>query len=200
MVSNSARADPAGTAGSARPLAQRRPLGDRVFQGLALWAGLLVLAILVLIAVATMQQSTSWFSKEGITGIFSVTWDVGKLQFGALTFIYGTAITALIAVILAVPVSLCIALLLTEVVRHRWARPIVYVIDLLAVVPSVVWGLWGILVFAPWVQPKIYAPIASGLTGIPVLGDLFGPGSTGAVYGASLFTAGLILAFMITPI
>ncbi|MGB6456854.1 MAG: phosphate ABC transporter permease subunit PstC [Streptosporangiaceae bacterium] len=200
MTSRSATADPASPAGSARALTKRRPIGDRVFHGIALTAGLLVLAILLLIAITTTQQSTSWFSHEGISGIFSVTWDQQKNQFGALTFIYGTAITALIAVILSVPVSVSIALLLTEVVPHRWARPIVYVVDLLAVVPSVVWGLWGILVFAPWVQPHVYAPIASGLTGVPVLGNLFGPSSTGAVYGASLFTAGLILAFMITPI
>jgi phosphate transport system permease protein len=200
MVSGSTRADPAGMAGSARGLTAPRPLGDRVFQAVALAAGLLVLAILVLILVSTTQQSTSWFSKEGITGIFSVTWDQAHLKFGALTFIYGTAITSLIAVILAVPVSVAIALLLTEVVPYRWARPIVYVIDLLAVVPSVVWGLWGFLVFAPWIQKSVYTPISSGVKGVPVLGNLFGPGTNGAVYGTSLFTAGLILAFMITPI
>jgi phosphate transport system permease protein len=71
----------------------------------------------------------------------------------------------------------------------------VYVVDLLAVVPSVVWGLWGILVFAPWLQ-HIYTSVGSGLNGVPVLGALFGP----PVSGASFFTAGLILAFMITPI
>ena len=96
---------------------------------------------------------------------------------------------------MAVPVSVGIALLLTEVVPYRWSRPIVYVIDLLAVVPSVVWGLWGILVFAPWIQ-HIYASIASGVNGIPVLDSLFGPPTS----GASFFTAGIILAFMITPI
>jgi phosphate transport system permease protein len=200
VVSNSARADPAGNAASARALRRPRPLGDRVFQALALLSGLLVLAILVLILASTTQQSTSWFSHEGISGIFSTTWSVQKDQFGALTFIYGTVITALIAVILSVPLSVGIALLLTEVVPYRWARPIVYVVDLLAVVPSVVWGLWGYLVFAPWVQPHVYAPIAAGLKGVPVLGSLFGPSTSGAVYGTSLFTAGLILAFMITPI
>ena len=101
----------------------------------------------------------------------------------------------MIAIIIAVPVSVGVALLLNEVVPYRWSRPIVYVIDLLAVVPSVVWGLWGILVFAPWIQ-HIYASIASGVKGIPVLGPLFGPPTS----GASFFTAGIILAFMITPI
>jgi phosphate transport system permease protein len=172
----------------------RRPLGDRGFQVLAAAAGLLVLVILVLIAVSTTQQSTSWFSTEGL-GIFSTDWNPAANKFGALPFIYGTGVTALIAVVIAVPLSVGIALLLTEVVPRRWARPIVYVIDLLAVVPSVVWGLWGILVFAPWVQ-GIYTSIASGVNGVPVLGSLFGP----PVSGASFFTAGIILAIMVTPI
>jgi phosphate transport system permease protein len=193
-VSTEVKADPAGAAGSAGALIHKRPLGDRGFQILALASGLLVLVILVLIAVSTSQQAASWFSAEGLK-IFTNNWDPATNQFGALAFIYGTALTALIAIIIAVPVSVGIALLLTEVVPYRWSRPIVYVVDLLAVIPSVVWGLWGILVFAPWVQ-HIYASIASGVNGVPVLGALFGPPTS----GASFFTAGLILAFMITPI
>ena len=188
------KVDPAVPAGSTRPLSERRPLGDRAFQILALASGLLVLVILVLIAVSTTQQASQWFSTEGLK-IFSSTWNPTANQFGALPFIYGTAITSIIALVMAVPVSVAIALLLTEVVPYRWSRPIVYVIDLLAVVPSVVWGLWGILVFAPWIQ-HIYASIGSGVTGIPVLDSLFGPPTS----GASFFTAGIILAFMITPI
>jgi phosphate transport system permease protein len=176
-------------------LEQRRPLGDRTFAILALVSGLLVLVVLVLIAVTTTQQSTSWFQAEGWR-IFTNNWNVNNNQFGVGAFIYGTAITAVIAVIIAVPVSLGIAMLLTEVVPYRLARPIVYVIDLLAVVPSVVWGLWGILVFVPWVR-GIYSSIASGVNGIPVLSFFFGGDN---VQGASFFTAGLILAVMITPI
>ncbi len=161
---------------------------------MALAAGLLVLVILVLIAFSTTQQASSWFSAEGFK-IFTNNWDPAANQFGALAFIFGTAVTAVIALIMAVPVSLGIALLLTEVVPYRWSRPIVYVIDLLAVVPSVVWGLWGILVFAPWLN-HIYADIGSAVHGIPVLENLFGPPTS----GASFFTAGIILAFMITPI
>ncbi|HEY2269864.1 MAG TPA: phosphate ABC transporter permease subunit PstC [Streptosporangiaceae bacterium] len=194
-MSTVAQADPARAAGSAGPLTQRRPLGDRIFQIVALAAGLLVLVILVLIAYTTTQQSTSWFSHEGLSGIFSTDWDTGQDKFGPMAFVYGTAVTAVIALVMAVPVSVAIALLLTEVVSRRWARPIVYVVDLLAVVPSVVWGLWGILVFAPWLQ-KIYTDIAGGVQSVPVLGPLFGQ----PVSGASFFTAGVILAFMITPI
>jgi len=193
MSTTVAQADPA-AAGSADPLKERRPLGDRVFQILALASGLLVLVILVWIAVSTSQQASSWFSTEGWK-IFTNNWNPAANDFGALAFIYGTAVTAVIAIIMAVPVSVGIALLLTEVVPYRWSRPIVYVIDLLAVVPSVVWGLWGILVFAPWLN-HIYAHIGSAVQGLWILGPLFGPPTS----GASFFTAGVILAFMITPI
>ncbi len=193
-MSTAAQADPAAPAGSASPLAHRRPLGDRVFQILAAAAGVLVLVILALIAISTSQQASSWFSTEGWK-IFTVDWNPATNSFGALSFIYGTIITAAIAIILSVPVSVGLALLLTEVVPPRLARPIVYVVDLLAVVPSVVWGLWGILVFAPWLF-HIYTSIASGVKGIPVLDALFGQ----PVSGASFFTCGIILAFMITPI
>src|SRR5260370_23487386 len=195
-MTTAARAAPAQSAGSAHPLAQPRPLGDRVFQVLALAAGLLVLVILVLIAISTAQQSTSWFTHEGASGIFSVDWDQVNNKFGAMSYVYGTVITSVIAIVIAVPVSVAIALLLTEVVPRRWSQPIVYVIDLLAVVPSVVWGLWGILVLVPWLQNSIYVHVGNVLNGVPVLGNLFGP----PVSGASFFTAGLILAVMITPI
>jgi phosphate transport system permease protein len=193
-VTGVTQVDPATPAGSTPALDQRRPLGDRAFQILALASGLLVLVILVLIAVSTSQQASSWFSTEGLK-IFTYNWNPAANDFGALAFIYGTAITALIAVVMAVPVSVGIALLLTEVVPYRWSRPIVYVVDLLAVVPSVVWGLWGILVFAPWLN-HIYAHIGSAVQGLWILGPLFGPPTS----GASFFTAGVILAFMITPI
>ena len=193
-MSTVTEAGPAAPAGPAHPLSQRRPLGDRSFQVLTLACGLLVLVILVLIAVTTSQQASSWFSVEGWK-VFTNNWNPAANDYGGLAFIYGTAITALIAVVMAVPVSVGIALLLTEVVSYRWARPIVTVIDLLAVIPSVVWGLWGILVFAPWLQ-GIYTSIASGVKGIPVLDSLFGQ----PVSGASFFTCGIILAFMITPI
>jgi phosphate transport system permease protein len=190
-----AQADQAVPAGSANVLSQRRPLGDRGFQVLTLAAGLLVLVILVLIAITTSQQASSWFTTAGVKGIFSTNWDPTANQFGAMAFVYGTAITAVIAIVIAVPLSIGIALLLTEVLPYRWSRPIVYVTDLLAVVPSVVWGLWGILALAPWIQ-HIYSSIASGVNGVPVLGSLFGPPTS----GASFFTCGLILAVMITPI
>jgi phosphate transport system permease protein len=193
-MSTVTKADPATPAGSANALNRRRPLGDRGFQILTLAAGLLVLVILVLITVTTAQQSTAWFS-GGFKDIFQVSFD-GNTHFGAMGVLYGTVISSVIGIVIGVPVSIGIALLLTQVVPARWSRPFVYVIDLLAVVPSVVWGLWGIIVLVPWLQ-KIYLHIASGVNGIPVLDSLFGGPNVG---GASFFTAGLILAIMVTPI
>ena len=195
-MSTVTKADPAIPAGSARPLSGGRRLGDRGFALLALAAGLLVLVILVLIAVSTAQQSTTWFTTSGWSGIFSTVWNPATNQFGMLTFLYGTVITSVIALIIAIPVSVSIALLLTEVVPPRYAQPIVYVIDLLAVVPSVVWGLWGLIVLAPWLQTEIYMPIASGVTGIPVLDSLFGQPTS----AESFMTAGIVLAVMVVPI
>jgi phosphate transport system permease protein len=194
-MSVATKADPAVPAGSAHPLERRRPLGDRAFALIALASGLLVLVILILIAITTTNQAKSWFTTYGWK-IFTVDWSPATNNFGAASFIYGTAVTAVLAVIISVPISIGIALLLTEVVPRRLGRPIVYVVDLLAVVPSVVWGLWGILVFAPWAF-HIYHAIASGVNGIPVLSYFFGGTN---ISGASFFTAGLILAFMITPI
>jgi phosphate transport system permease protein len=157
------QAGPAIPAGPAHPLAQRRPLGDRTFQIIALVSGLLVLVILILIAVSTTQQASSWFTTEG-WWIFGKTWNPAANQFGALAFIYGTAITAAIALVIAVPVSVEVALLLTEVVPYRVSRPIVYVVALLAVVPSVVWGLWGSRC-TPGSSPHLFR---LGVNGVPV--------------------------------
>ena len=176
-------------------LTERRPLGDRAFQILALASGLLVLVVLVLIAFSTTKQSTDWFTTAGWSGVFSKTWNPGQGQYGALAFIYGTLLTGVIAVVIAVPLSIGIALLLTEVVSARVARPIVYVIDLRAVVPSVVFGLWGFLVFGPWIA-GFYSNVASAVKGIPILDALFGTPTS----GLSFFTAGIILAVMILPI
>jgi len=196
MSAATAHAGPARPAGPASRLSLRRPFGDRAFNILALGSGLLVLVILVLIALTMTRQSTLWFRSEGWSGVFSTDWDPAHGKFGAMAFVFGTVITSVIAVIFAVPVSVGVALLLTEVLPRRWAQPVVYVIDLLAVVPSVVWGLWGILVLAPWLQP-IYNAISSHVAGVPVLDDLFGGQP---VSGAAFFTAGMILAVMITPI
>ncbi len=169
--------------------------GDSVFRGVALVSGLLVLVILAGIAIATTNKAWPAFSEEGFSFITSDDWVPSEGKFGALAFIYGTLLSSLIALLIAVPVSLGIALFTNEMAPKRLRRPATYIIDLLAAIPSVVYGLWGVLVFAPWVQP-IYDTINGWVGGWPVLGWFFG----GNTSGRSFMTAGIILAIMIMPI
>jgi phosphate transport system permease protein len=169
--------------------------GDRVFRGVALGAGLVVLAVLGLIAVSTTREAWPAFQAEGIGFVTSDDWVPAEGRFGALAFIYGTVLVSAIAVVFAVPISIGIALYANEAAGVRLRRPIVYVVDLLAAIPSVVYGLWGVLVLAPALRPA-FDRLGEAVDGWPVLGTVFGTGSS----GRSFLTAGLILAVMIIPI
>jgi phosphate transport system permease protein len=171
-------------------------LSDGAFRYLAFGAGVLVFVILALIAWSTTKEAWPAFSSEGISFFTSKTWDPAHGHFGALAFIYGTAVASLIAVIFGVPISLGIALFVTEVAPQWLRRPVVYVVDLLATIPSVVYGLWGVLVLAPAVL-GFYQNVADLFSGVPVLGLVL---SGNPVAGKSFMTAGLILAVMIVPI
>ena len=177
---------------------------DRAFSGLALVAGLLVLVILALILIVTVKQSIPVFQKEGLKFFTSSTWVPNDPdgpegpkgpQFGALAFIYGTLIVSFLGLLFAVPVAIGIALFLTELAPARVRNYVVTVIDLLASVPSVVFGLWGILVLGPWLFDA-YKWIHARVDGIPVLQTIFGVPASGRV----LMTAGIIVAVMIVPI
>jgi phosphate transport system permease protein len=175
-----------------------RPPGivtDRIFRWLALASGLLVLAILGLIAYTTAKGAWPWFRDEGL-GIFADDWDPAKGKYGAGAMIYGTFLVGLIALVLAVPVSIGISLFANEVAPRRFRKPIIYVVDLLAAIPSVVYGLWGLAVLT---QPlsDIYQRISDATSGVPIIGDVTAePSKTGLSY----MTAGVIVAIMITPI
>ncbi len=162
--------------------------------------GLLVLAILALILYSTTREAWPVFQDMGLGFITDSTWDPnpssGSPVFGALAFIYGTAVSSLIALLIGVPVSIGIALFLTEL-APRWLRgTAITIVDLLASIPSVVFGLWGVLVVAPFLV-HIYQWLHDVLGGIPGLGSVFGqPVGT----GRSFMTAGVILAIMIIPI
>ena len=176
-----------------------RPPGivaDRAFRVISLLAGCSVLVILGLIAFSTTHEAWAAFSKEGLHFFTSTTWDVPGQSFGALAFIYGTLLVSAIAIVLSVPVSIGIALFITEVAPRRMRSPIVYVIDLLAAVPSVVYGLWGVRVLATG-TPGFYRNLSNFFEPVPVLGTLF---SGKPLSGVSFFTASLIVALMITPI
>ncbi len=190
----------------AASLARKRALisSDRIFWLVCLGAGLLVLAILALILVTTINNALPAFKYSGLDFITSKDWipndqdGPGPLepQFGTLGFIYGTTLVSVLSLIFAVPVSIGIALFLTELAPRRVRTTVVTVIDLLAAIPSVVFGLWAIIVVAPFLA-DIYGFIHNVVEPVPVLNDLFGsPVST----GRSFMTAGIIVAIMIIPI
>jgi len=171
-------------------------ISDRVFRVITLAAGLLVLVILGLIVVETAGQARSWLSAEGLGTIFSSNWDPAHHHFGALALIVGTLEVAFLALLIAVPVSVGLALFVTEVAPRPLRRYFVYAIDLLAAVPSVVFGLWAIHVL---LQPlaDVYSSISSATAGIPLLDTLFGSPSRS---GQAVMTAGIVVGIMITPI
>jgi phosphate transport system permease protein len=182
----------------------RGALGDHFFRWLALAAGLVVLAILALIAFSTTHDAWPALRHAKQHFVTSDKWvpnDVdgpegpAKPVFGALAFIYGTALASLIGLVLAVPLCLGLALFITEVAPRRLRGPVVTLLDLLAAVPSVVFGLWGLAVLAPKIG-GFYERVHDIVKPIPVVHTIFGPNPQ----GRSFMTAGIILAVMITPI
>jgi phosphate transport system permease protein len=182
------------TAAPATGFRGRRAIADRAFRYGALLAGLVVLFVLALIAVTTTRKAWPAFDLMGFDFITSSRWAPNVDFFGAKAFIFGSLVVSTIAIVLAVPVSIGIALFTTQVVPPRFRRPLVYAVDLLAVVPSVVFGLWGLNVLAKKV-PGLYENIHNWTSGIPGVEKLFGTAT-----GRSFMTAGLVLAIMITPI
>jgi len=179
-------------------------VSDRVFWLLTLGAGLLILAILALILYTTLRGAWPVFGAEGLNFFTSSRWvpndpdGTGPRteEFGALAYIYGTVIVSIIAMLIAVPLSVGIALFLTELAPPRVRAVAVTVLDLLAAIPSVVFGLWGILVLAQAILPA-YRFAHNTVGRVPVLGALFGePRNSGLTF----MTAGIIVACMITPI
>ncbi len=168
---------------------------DRTFRAIAFAAGLLVLAILALIAYTTTRNAWPAFTHQGLRFLTSRSWDPNQNQFGALDFIYGTMLTAVIAIGLAVPASLGIALFITELAPKRLGSAVTYVVDLLAAIPSVVYGFWALAVLTS-PAADFYGHISDTLGRVPVLSSFFG----GPASGASFMTAGVILAVMIIPI
>ncbi len=178
-------------------LKAKRQFADKTFRIATLLGGATILVILALIAYTVAHRSTDAFRLAGFkffTGKRYVP-NASPPVFGALSFIYGTAISSLIAIIIAIPISLGLALFTTQVAPSWLKRPLVALTDLVAVVPSVVFGLWGVIFLAPKIV-SVYKNISNWCHGIPVLSTIFG--KTGA--GRTFMTAGLILAVMITPI
>ncbi len=167
---------------------------DRAFAGVTFAAAGLVLAVLVLVALTMSARTGDVFRLMGVRFFTSARWAPAKRSYGALAFISGTLVSSAVAIVIAVPLSIGIALFVTQVAPGWLRRIVVVVIDLLAVVPSVVFGLWGVLVFSKQII-GFYDRLHAWFGPIPVVGHLFGVAS-----GRSLFTAGVILAIMIIPI
>jgi phosphate transport system permease protein len=180
---------------AAADLRPRRQILDRIFRGSTLAAGALILVVLGLIAYTISNRSLPVIRSEGVKFFTDRHWVPANGVFGALSFIYGTAVTAVIAVTISVPVSIGIALFTTQVAPTWLKKWLVSLTDLVAVVPSVVFGLWGIIFLAPKLV-GFYKMISGWFDGWPILGNIFGHASAGRTF----MTAGLILSVMITPI
>jgi phosphate transport system permease protein len=169
-------------------------LGDFLFKGIAIAAALAATILLGLIAWKIFDLAWPAIQEFGLSFIWTEAWDPVTQQFGALIFIYGTVVTSMVALLLATPLSIAIALFLTEIAPRRLAAPIATIVELLAAIPSVVLGLWGILVFGPWVHAHLEPWIqASPLGLLPMFSGSPSP-------AGSIFTASLVLTIMIIPI
>jgi phosphate transport system permease protein len=175
--------------------ARSGPFLDRIFGWLA--KGSAVLTLGLLLAILTSLTISAWpaISKYGLSFLTSTVWDPVQQEFGGLVMIYGTLATSLIALLIAVPVSFGIALFLTELSPAWLKRPLGTAIELLAAVPSIVYGMWGLLVFGPVLATYVQAPLQEAFAGVPVLGALV----SGPPVGIGILSAGIILAIMIIP-
>ena len=181
---------------SARAETPRRTgAGDAIFRFIALAAAVAVLMIFAGVITSLVIGAAPAMKAFGFTFIIEEAWRPTREHFGALAPIYGTLVTSAIAMIIALPVGIGIAVFLTELCPRPLRRPVGIAIELLAGIPSIIYGIWGFFVFAPWFQLHVQEPVALVLADVPVLGTLFG----GATFGIGTLTAGLILSIMILP-
>ncbi|WP_213959250.1 phosphate ABC transporter permease subunit PstC [Variovorax sp. dw_954] len=170
-------------------------LTDQLFGWAAKGAALLTLALLFGILLSLLVGAWPAISKYGLGFLTSTVWDPVQDEYGGLVMIYGTLATSAIALVIAVPVSFGIALFLTELSPAWLKRPLGTAIELLAAVPSIVYGMWGLLVFGPILSAYVQQPLQQLLGGVPYLGALV----SGPPVGIGILSAGIILAIMIIP-
>jgi phosphate transport system permease protein len=174
--------------------AMKRPsrFGDKAFEWLTLVMALTVVALIVLTGWQLWQGSVLAIKKFGFHFLTTSTWDPVAEEFGALPFIYGTLVSSLIALLIAVPLGIATAAYLTELAPLWIRQPLVSLIEMLAAIPSVILGLWGIFVMIPWLRDYPF----------PLLKRLFGwtPFFSGPIYGPCMFAGGIVIAVMILPI
>ncbi len=175
--------------------AQRDALADRSFRWFVFAAGILVLLLLAGVALTTLWGGREAFATFGWKFLTSSDWDTVGHKFGALAPVYGTLVTAAIAMLIAVPVSFGIALYLTEIAPTWLRTPVGSAIELLAGIPSIIYGMWGLFVFVPIMGRYVIPWLNDHLGGLPLIGALF----TGPPLGLGMLTAGIVLAIMVIP-
>ena len=184
---------------AARDLPSRRAgaasSGDRIFAALCTGAGVFVLILLGAIIVELFIGGWPVFKAMGVGFVWGDNWDPVAEEFGALVPIYGTIITSILALLLAVPVAFGIAYFLTEIAPLPVRRPVGTAVELLAAVPSIIYGMWGFFVIVPLMAQHIQPAIIDTVGELPLIGWLF----AGPPFGTGIFTAALILAIMIIP-
>lgn len=166
--------------------------GDAIFRAAMFAVASFMVLIVVAMILALASHSTLSMRQFGFGFLTNRDWDPIKDQFGALAFIFGTIVSSLIALIISVPLSLGIAIFLVEQAPYYLSRPITFLVELLAAIPSVVYGLWGIFVLAPFLRVYVEPPLARWLGWLPFF--------QGPITGIGLLTGGIILAIMVTPI
>jgi len=174
---------------------RKQRIQDFLFHKVTMLFALSVLLVLVGIIISLIMESVPTFKTFGLGFIFSAEWDPVNDQFGALIPIVGTLITSVIALLIAFPVSFGIALFLTEICPAWLRRPLGTAVELLAGVPSIIYGIWGLFVFAPLFADYVQPVLKSTLGKLPIIGQLF----SGPMMGIGILTAGLVLAIMIIP-
>ena len=181
-----------------RSAAQRQragSIGDAIFRTLTFLFALLVLLILGGVIVALVQGAIPALRTFGFSFVFTEVWNPVTEKFGALAPIYGTLVTSAIAMLVGIPVAFGVAVFITEICPLWLKRPLATMIELLAAIPSIIYGIWGLFVFAPFVQQYIQPAIIDTLGQVPGIGALF----AGPPLGIGVLTAGFILAVMVLP-
>ena len=170
-------------------------LRERIFRGATLAAALVVLALLGGVAITLIKGSWPAFSHFKFAFLTTEIWNPVTDKYGALAPIYGTLVTSLLAMLLAVPISLGIAIFLTELAPSWMKRPVGVAIELLAAVPSIIFGIWGLFVLAPILQRHVQPFLIDWIGPLPVIGKLF----QGPPFGIGILSASFVLAIMVIP-
>lgn len=174
------------------PSAKASRWADSAFRMTTAAFALFIAGLVILILIEMGRNSTLTFAKFGLSFVTAQIWDPVREEFGALPFVYGTAVSSLIGLLIAVPVSIGVGIFLTELAPRKLTTPISFLVQLLAAIPSVVYGLWGIFVLAPLLREQVYPAIQSRLGFLPIF--------QGNINGLGMLTAGIILSIMIVPI